>query len=730
MGLARLGRRGHAAWPKQDVGLWPQKPDSNGGWIAQAAQFQHSAFAGFQFVEAQEAFWSHWGLATFLGLAALAFAIIVGVAYAVRKHREGLAKETKDVSPQQIEGQDSVSQDQKSKVPEARKSEIPVASEGVSAKEASEGVSAKEDIIALVGLARRVGTFVGPKLAKGQAIQKLISNRISGVRGKAENMLMQEANGIAAEMCEIIDAPEMMLLKDWDAGIHSAASSFPPLPALLSGLIAPLRLQSSLWSNLVHILGILPVVGMCGWGLYTDWNHPCKPIPAFRYWVISTLCVGVVLLLARVMLYFSTRKGLQSLENKANEAHIRSEARLQDMELGEESKLRGMKELLIDHCALASHALKVDASINASIWNRVIGVTTVLYVCCIYWNLWEVIVWTFVPGTVAFHEAAKGDPHYCGSWHIVLVGRIVAILAGVLLIPNIFTILAFVMQSDYVASKINAGTQKFDKNTIGLPVSQLFVRLSLMPTAELENVQLQSMRQESMTIEQDLHHMEKNMEQLKKKRDQKNAKLKELEAKAVERAESGRSKDPLDQTFEEVEQAVRDSFNPDLWHSQGLDAIRKAKESGSDPQQGPPPQSESLERLVTDISSFATEKFQQASQSQEFQKASQLAQSAAQYGTEQVQGAIVQAQQLDPEQLRLASTKALEQVAEKGKVAMAQAQQSDAFQKASSASASAMQQMQQSEALKQVAEKGKVAMEQAKQSEAFQKAKIVAKQPE
>lgn len=248
-------------------------------------------------------------------------------------------------------------------------------------------------------------------------------------------------------------------------------------------------------------------------------------------------------------------------------------------------------------------------------------------------------------------------------------------------------ILGYVMQSDSLASKIHHATRTFDRNTTGLPVAQLLVRLCIMPSAELDEVRLHHVRQKYLTTEEDLRRTEKHVKQLQQRRDKQRAKLEKLETVAAEKAKSGLNKDPFDQTLEEVEQTLRNSFNPDLWHQQGLDAVRKAKEEarkGDDEEGGVSPEqpkTDSIERLFSDLSKLAS----RVQDSEEFKKATEAAQSAASTGAEQAQKVLTQAQQMDIEQLR-------QEALDKGKAAQGamssaveQAQQSEAFQMASSA---------------------------------------------
>jgi len=498
-------------------------------------------------------------------------------------------------------------------------------------------------------------------------------------------MLMTEVEGMAAEVCEVIDTPEVMLLKDWD----SATSSFPPLPGLVSGLIAPLRLQANLWANIIHIVGIVPIIALCTWALIDDWSLLCKPIPSLRWWAIATLWIGGFLVLARIWLMIKVLRGLKTLQTKADEMHSRSLMRVSESGVeGGDLHIREIQDILVDHSVLANHALKIDANINASIFNLIIGVTTVLWVACIFWNMWLALAYSFVPGEVAFSEAARASANFCAQWHIVFVGRIVAVLSVLLLLFNLNSIfmwiLGYVMTNDTIASKIHSATRTFDRNTTGLPVCQLLVRLCIMPSAELDEVRLHHVRQKYMTTEEDLRHTEKNVKKLQQRREKQKAKLDKLEAIAAEKAKSGKNKDPVDQTLEEIEQHLRNAFNPEMWHQQGLDAVRKAKagapadEGGASPEQ---PKTESIERLFSDISQLAS----RVGESDEFKKASEVAQSAASAGAEQAQKVLTQAQQLDIDQLR-------QEALDKGKVAqgamssaMEQAQQSEAFQKASDA---------------------------------------------
>merc|ERR1719386_358219 len=139
-------------------------------------------------------------------------------------------------------------------------------------------------------------------------------------------------------------------------------------------------------------------------------------------------------------------------------------------------------------------------------------------------------------------------------------------------------------------------------------------------------------RQKYLAAEEDLRRTQKNMENLTKRRDKQASKLQKLEAAAAQKAKSGKNKDPLDQTLEEIEQAIRGSFDMEAWHAQGLDAVRKAKQPCSE-EEGPQPPADSFERLVTDLGNLAS----RVQESEEFHKAAEAAQSAASFGTEKMQ---------------------------------------------------------------------------------------------
>merc|ERR1719375_1339361 len=214
----------------------------------------------------------------------------------------------------------------------------------------------------------------------------------------------------------------------------------------------------------------------------------------------------------------------------------------------------------------------VDCGVEGSMWNHVIGVSTFLWLVCILWNLWEVIVWTFVPGLIAFHDAAKGSPSYCAAWRTVLVARITAVLSGFLLVFTILGlviwILSMLMNSDFVAVKVQKIAHSFDHKTTHLPVAQLLMRSMLTPTHSVEEVRLQTARQKQMLIEEDIRRANREMELLQTKLQYASEKVEKLENKKKH------ANHPVDGDIEKFEEHLRQTMDPEAWRKSGTDMMK------------------------------------------------------------------------------------------------------------------------------------------------------------
>merc|ERR1719446_592144 len=114
--------------------------------------------------------------------------------------------------------------------------------------------------------------------------------------------------------------------------------------------------------------------------------------------------------------------------------------------MGQGQGFEDMREQFVGNTVILQEALLVENEIRHSIWNNIVGLSTLIWLITTFWNLTLIAGWTFVPGVVAFHpkaaEVAKDE--YCGAWMTVLVLRINILLAVLFFFFNLATVVQWI----------------------------------------------------------------------------------------------------------------------------------------------------------------------------------------------------------------------------------------------------------------------------------------------
>merc|ERR1719409_1763878 len=179
-------------------------------------------------------------------------------------------------------------------------------------------------------------------------------------------MLMNELNSTAAEVIEELDAPETMLLLDWNAAVEA---NFPPASILIAGALSPLCLKLMSYHHLLQLVTVgLPVLALCVAAVLVDWSAPCPSIPGIFAWI----CVQTVLAALLVLGH-----GIQFSKCTAAKANLDSRMQaIADQNRGD--SITGLRDHIIGQSILIQEALLIENDIRASVWNKIVGVATAL----------------------------------------------------------------------------------------------------------------------------------------------------------------------------------------------------------------------------------------------------------------------------------------------------------------------------------------------------------------
>merc|ERR1719201_3212189 len=147
------------------------------------------------------------------------------------------------------------------------------AAAAVEEEEEEEVASASTDYQQLIKvIAQKVAQEVGPKVSKCAAVSSVLESRMSSFQSKAKSFLLNEMNGTAGAVLKEMDAPETMLLLDWE---KSTEANFPPAAILIAGVLSPTVLNLMSFHHFVQMIAVgLPVLVLCVCAIVIDWKAP------------------------------------------------------------------------------------------------------------------------------------------------------------------------------------------------------------------------------------------------------------------------------------------------------------------------------------------------------------------------------------------------------------------------------------------------------------------------
>lgn len=297
-----------------------------------------------------------------------------------------------------------------------------------------------------------------------------------------------------------------------------------------------------------------------------------------------------------------------------------------------------------------------------NVFAHIIGFGTLLWLMTVFWNIYIYFAYLFVPGVVAFAEAAKDDPSFCAAWVTCCAAKISIILALLFFFANIMTVFFWATETslsmDSVASQIVATAKTFDNASLGLPVAQMLVKAFLLRGAtDVLCARLAAQVREKSDVAKDLADTESRLAALKTQLDAKDAEVDSVKQDMI--ACGG--------TVGAV--AERLSASPASFNEQGAEMMEEARRQAAALEKST---AEEIEKITAKIKDM----LEQAAAAAE--EARQQAMAAAEEAQKQAMEAAEQAKQQGLEAAEEAKKKAVE-AAEQAKQAAgdvaAQAQQ-------------------------------------------------------
>jgi len=490
--------------------------------------------------------------------------------------------------------------------------------------EADATAAAMEDFESLAKtLAQSLAQKIGPKLAKGQAVRNILESRLYQFPDKAKTFLRNELNSAAGAVMQAVEAEEAMILLDLD---NALSLNFPPVSMLLAGLVSPTLLNLSYSAlHLQNIMVVLPMLLLCGWASYEDWNSSCS-IPTMIFWLKAQFAFAIFLGICNGMVAYKISAGKKALDVKTEKL----QKRIKEAQRGEVGHVTGMRELFVCNSVLIQEALLLEDEVKASFWFNASGIATVFWLVLMLWTFVLVFGWTFVPGVTAFDQAASDRPNFCAAWASVFVARIAALLDIFFLVINVLMVTNWLatslVKSEGFVKSVLKKARDVDRNGLGFPVAELLVKaLLLRGRSETLGAKLSIAEADKSELEQEKGKLEAEVAKLQAQIATRQAEVEALQAQADAAKATGVS-DPMG--FETNVQALESADVEALgtkWKEQGQKAVEDAQARAAEVTQKT---TEELDRLLARF----MELVQQVQGSEAFQSASAQLQSATEQG--------------------------------------------------------------------------------------------------
>lgn len=382
-------------------------------------------------------------------------------------------------------------------------------------------------------LLQRGAQSMAPKVAKGVQVASILSDKVSSLTTKAKALVMTELTDTVGSVAQSLQLEEFMVLLDEDAAL---SANMPPISVLLAGLLVPVNLNFNIVCHLLQVvLVLIPVLCVAGYSEYADQDHPCASIPGLRLWARSVGVIAGLVALARLLQVAQCMYAKAEIRRKNDEMKVKlAEATAQPSNTG----LEELKELFIFYASTLQHALACEARTRVNVFSHIVGFGTLLWVLTTFWNLWLYFGYLFVPGVVAFHPAAAGEPSYCAAWVTACAAKVSILLALLFFFGNVMTVFCWISETslsmDSIAEKIVAQAKAFDQMSMGLPVAQILVKAVLLRgSTDVLCSRLATQMREKDGLSQEMAQTEKQLAALKAELEAKNAEVDAIKSEMV-----------------------------------------------------------------------------------------------------------------------------------------------------------------------------------------------------
>jgi len=363
--------------------------------------------------------------------------------------------------------------------------------------------------------AQAVAQTIGPKIAKGQAVKNILETRVQTLQNQTKTFVLDELNGTAGAVLNELGAEEAMLLLD---PTRAVAGNFPPAPVLIAGLFSPIVLGLTAINHIAQaLIHFLPIICLCIASLYIDDGQVCN-IPGIHYWLYAHTAVGGVLLLShlcQVVKVVASRSYLTAEMQKKGDLLKELAAKCKG---GDISQIR---EMFVQTCVMIQKALQQEDNVRRSIFAKLIGFFTFIWIGLTVWTFVIVLGWTLVPGTIAFHHSAAevaGD-EYCGAWFTVFTARLCCIIGVLFLLVNLGTVSQWCADSakfsPAFAESVLGEAKKIDEQAGGIPVVQILVKaFVLRGSSETLELQMSTAAMDRNKFQAELYAAQKELSTL------------------------------------------------------------------------------------------------------------------------------------------------------------------------------------------------------------------------
>merc|ERR1719487_1206813 len=143
-----------------------------------------------------------------------------------------------------------------------------------------------------------------------------MDSRMASFQDKAKSFLLAEMNSTAGAVLKELDAPEAMMILDWN---HAVEANFPPASILIAGVLSPTVINLMSIHHLIQMVTVgLPILILCICAIYIDWAAPCS-IPTIFEWLFTQTALAFFLVLGHGALTFQIWLGKRRLAQRAQE---------------------------------------------------------------------------------------------------------------------------------------------------------------------------------------------------------------------------------------------------------------------------------------------------------------------------------------------------------------------------------------------------------------------------